>query len=81
MIDYIITLLASVIAILFVLVPHEYAHAFAAYKNGDWTAKLTGRLTLNPVKHFDLVGFLLCAFTGFGWAKPVPNKSEQLPQI
>lgn len=72
MIDYIITLSASVIAILFVLVPHEYAHAFAAYKNGDWTAKLTGRLTLNPVKHFDPIGFLLCAFTGFGWAKPVP---------
>ena len=68
----IITILASVVAILFVFVPHEFAHAYAAYKNGDYTAQLEGRLTLNPVKHFDPIGFLLCAFAGFGWAKPVP---------
>lgn len=53
-------------------VPHEFAHAFVAYKNGDGTAKMYGRLTLNPIKHIDPIGFILCIFTGFGWAKPVP---------
>ena len=67
-----ITTFASIIAVLFVLVPHEFAHAFIAYKNGDATAKFSGRLTLNPIKHMDPIGFILCIFTGFGWAKPVP---------
>ena len=67
-----ITTFASLIAVFFVLIPHEYAHAYVAYKNGDATAKMYGRLTLNPVKHLDPVGFILCIFTGFGWAKPVP---------
>lgn len=67
-----ITTLASIIAVLFVLVPHEFAHAFLAYKNGDPTAKMYGRLTLNPIKHLDPVGFILCIFTGYGWARPVP---------
>lgn len=67
-----IFLLASIIAVLFVFVPHEFAHAFAAYKNGDATAKMYGRLTLNPLKHIEPVGIILCIFTGFGWAKPVP---------
>lgn len=69
--ELIITI-ASIIAVLFVLIPHEFAHGFIAYKNGDTTAKMYGRLTLNPVKHFDPIGFILCIFTGFGWAKPVP---------
>lgn len=64
--------LSAAIAILFVFVPHEFAHAYSAYRNGDLTAKYYGRLTLNPVKHFDLMGFLLCVLAGFGWAKPVP---------
>lgn len=68
----IMTTVASVIAVLFVLIPHEFAHAFVAYKNGDGTAKMCGRLTLNPIKHLDPVGCILCVFTGFGWAKPVP---------
>lgn len=58
---------------------HEYAHALLAYKFGDNTAKSQGRLTLNPIKHLDLVGSIIMpilAFTsGFmliGWAKPVP---------
>lgn len=70
--DRLITLIASVGAVLFVFVPHEFAHAFAAYKCGDGTAKMYGRLTLNPIKHLDPIGILLCIFTGFGWAKPVP---------
>ena len=64
--------LASVLAIFFVFVPHEFAHAAVAYANGDPTPKLNGRLTLNPIKHFDPIGFVLCALVGFGWAKPVP---------
>ena len=64
--------LAAAVAVLFVFVPHEFAHAYSAYKNGDYTPKYYGRLTLNPVKHFDLMGFLLCVLAGFGWAKPVP---------
>ena len=72
MTSIIITTLASLIAVFFVLIPHEFAHAFVAYKNGDPTAKMYGRLTLNPIKHIDPVGFILCIFTGFGWAKPVP---------
>ncbi|MDR0992526.1 MAG: site-2 protease family protein [Ruminococcus sp.] len=51
---------------------HEFAHALAAYKLGDDTAKQMGRLTLNPLKHLDLLGAALMVFTGFGWAKPVP---------
>ena len=64
--------LASILALVFVLVPHEFSHALAAHLNGDLTPKYNGRLTLNPVKHFDLMGFVMCALVGFGWAKPVP---------
>lgn len=64
--------LASICAVILVLVPHEYAHAYVAYKNGDGTAKAMGRLTLNPLKHIDPIGFITCALVGFGWAKPVP---------
>jgi Zn-dependent protease len=62
---------------------HEFAHAFAAFRLGDGTAKLFGRLTVNPIAHFDPLGGALLALTfigsaasggtfGFGWAKPTP---------
>lgn len=51
---------------------HELAHGYAAYKLGDPTAKESGRLTLNPIKHVDIIGLLLLIFARFGWAKPVP---------
>ncbi|MGN1103820.1 MAG: site-2 protease family protein [Candidatus Coproplasma sp.] len=70
--NHIIEILAGAVAILFVLCPHEFAHAYVAYKNGDPTAKIYGRMTLNPLKHLDPVGFILFALVGFGWAKPVP---------
>ncbi|HEX3072743.1 MAG TPA: site-2 protease family protein [Ignavibacteriales bacterium] len=61
------------------LAVHEFAHAASAYKLGDSTAKRLGRLTLNPIKHLDLIGSVLMpllAFAGggylIGWAKPVP---------
>lgn len=64
--------LAMILALTISLTMHEYAHAFVAYKQGDDTAKLMGRLTPNPIAHIDLFGFLCCIFFGFGWAKPVP---------
>lgn len=51
---------------------HEAAHAYAADRLGDPTARYRGRLTLNPMAHFDLVGSLAMILTGIGWAKPVP---------
>jgi Zn-dependent protease len=51
---------------------HEFSHAYVAYKLGDDTAEKQGRLTLNPIKHLDLMGSLLMLLAGFGWAKPVP---------
>ena len=59
-------------AIVVALTFHEYAHARVSYAFGDPTAKNAGRLTLNPLKHLDPVGFLLLVVLGFGWAKPVP---------
>ena len=50
---------------------HEYCHAFSALKLGDSTARDQGRITLNPLKHIDIVGFLFIILVGFGWAKPV----------
>lgn len=67
-----VQIIAGLIAVIFIFAPHEFAHAFIAYKCGDGTAKMQGRLTLNPLKHIDPAGFVLCAVTGFGWAKPVP---------
>ncbi len=64
--------IASLFAVICVLCPHEFAHAYVAYKNGDPTAKFSGRMTLNPLKHIDPVGFVLCALVGYGWARPVP---------
>lgn len=62
----------SIFAVLLTLTIHEYAHGYAAYKLGDGTAKMYGRLTLNPIKHLDPVGALCMLFFHFGWAKPVP---------
>jgi len=61
-----------ILSILFALSVHEYGHAFAAYVLGDPTAKNMGRLTLNPLAHIDLFGFLFFLLVGFGWGKPVP---------
>lgn len=61
------------VMIIFLILPiHEYAHAWAAKKLGDDTALYSGRLTLNPLAHIDILGAVCLFFTGFGWAKPVP---------
>jgi Zn-dependent protease len=63
---------------------HEFAHALAAFRLGDSTARHLGRLTLNPVAHFDPLGGILLAVTfigsgfGFGWAKPTPVNPNNL---
>jgi Zn-dependent protease len=51
---------------------HEYTHGWTAYKLGDPTAKASGRLTLNPLKHIDPIGALCMVLFRFGWSKPVP---------
>ena len=61
-----------IISILIALSVHEWAHAYAAYKLGDSTAKYAGRLTVNPMAHLDPMGTLMFFIVGFGWAKPVP---------
>jgi Zn-dependent protease len=76
----------AIIIVIFSAVIHEVAHGFVAYKLGDPTAKLAGRLTLNPLKHLDpfgsiLLPFLLSLMPGniiFGWAKPVPYNPYNL---
>jgi Zn-dependent protease len=68
-----LTFIAFVVALLLAITVHEYAHAWAAYKSGDDTAKLMGRLTLNPIAHLDPLGTLFLFLVGFGWGKPVPT--------
>jgi len=58
-------------AILWAITIHEFAHAYVAYKLGDPTPKLQGRLTLNPLAHLDIIGFIALLLVKFGWAKPV----------
>ena len=65
-------LLLSLPVIFLALCVHEVAHGFVANKLGDPTAKNLGRLTLNPLKHLDPIGFLSMVMFGYGWAKPVP---------
>jgi len=76
-----VLLVAWIIAITVAIVSHEFMHAWVAYKNGDYTAKAMGRLTLNPVKHFDAIGFLCLLLIGFGWAKPVPINENNFRNI
>ncbi len=70
--DRLPSLLLSLPIILLALSVHETAHGYVAYKLGDPTAHSLGRLTLNPLKHLDPIGFLCMLLFGFGWARPVP---------
>lgn len=63
---------ARFIALITSIPVHETAHAYVSYKLGDPTAKEMGRLTLNPLKHFDPIGAICLLVAGIGWAKPVP---------
>jgi Zn-dependent protease len=72
--DLLLERVVAFIPVLLSLTVHEWAHAWTAWKLGDDTAKLLGRVSLNPIDHIDPVGTLLLPLLGipFGWAKPVP---------
>ena len=72
------TLLLIAPPILLALTFHEYAHAYAAYRYGDDTARQSGRLSLNPLRHLDPLGTIMIFIVHFGWAKPVPVNPNRL---
>jgi len=69
----------AAIPLLFSIIIHEVAHGWVAYRMGDPTAKWSGRLTLNPLKHLDPIGTLMLFLAGFGWARPVPVDINNIP--
>jgi len=66
------TLIFFIVALIIAITIHEFAHAWTATKLGDPTAKLSGRLTLNPLSHLDPLGTIMLFLAGFGWGRPVP---------
>lgn len=76
MLSDLIPYLLSLPIVLLALSVHETAHGYAAYKLGDPTANSFGRLSLNPLKHIDPLGFICMLVFHFGWAKPVPINSR-----
>ena len=82
----IVSLIVNFVPIILAIVLHELAHGYAAYRLGDNTAKIYGRLTLNPLKHIDVFGTIVLpallyfsqAGFMFGWAKPVPVNFNNL---
>ncbi len=68
----IIVFIVLALALMLSITLHEVAHGLVAHWNGDDTAKVNGRLSLNPLKHFDPIGAIMLLFVGFGYAKPVP---------
>ena len=70
-INSLLGLLYSIPGVLIAITFHEFAHAIVAYKLGDDTSKMEGRLSLNPLSHIDPIGFIMLLFAGFGWGKPV----------
>src|SRR5712692_6171766 len=71
-------LVLQIPALLLAVTVHELAHALVADRLGDPTARLRGRLTLNPLPHIDPLGALAFIIAGFGWAKPVPVNARNL---
>lgn len=79
--ERIIYVCVFLIILIFSLSIHEVMHGWVAYKMGDDTAKLQGRLTLNPLAHLDPIGTLMMLVAGFGWAKPVPVNYNRLKRF
>jgi len=67
-----VTFFLLAVPLLYSIIIHELAHGWVAFRMGDPTAKLAGRLTWNPLKHLDPIGTIMLFIFGFGWAKPVP---------
>ena len=76
LLDILLAILALLMAMCVAIPAHEFAHAFAAKCEGDYTAVVCKRYTLAPHAHFDLKGFFFLFLFGFGWAKPVPVDSR-----
>ena len=76
-----IVALAFIVGLVIAITIHEFAHAFVAYRLGDPTAKLAGRLTLNPASHLDPIGTLALLIIGIGWGKPTPFDPFNLRNI
>ncbi|MGB4600282.1 MAG: site-2 protease family protein [Trichlorobacter sp.] len=76
--DFLLKLSIKLVPGLFAITCHEVSHGFVAWRFGDPTAKMEGRLTLNPLKHLDIIGTLMLFVVGIGWAKPVPVLIENL---
>ncbi|MBI2061087.1 MAG: site-2 protease family protein [Nitrospirae bacterium] len=72
MVDSLGRILMTLPVILLALTLHELGHAWVAERCGDRTARMAGRVTLNPLAHIDVLGLILIIFAQFGWAKPVP---------
>lgn len=70
--SYLLGIVQSLIPAVICITLHELSHGYIAYRLGDNTAKNRGRLTINPLKHIDVIGFLMMLVFHFGWAKPVP---------
>lgn len=71
-------LIFFIVALVVAITVHEFAHALVATWQGDSTAKMLGRLTLNPMSHLDPFGTVLLFIAGFGWGKPVPYNPNML---
>lgn len=70
--SYLLELVQGLVPAVICITLHELSHGFIAYRLGDSTAKERGRLTLNPLRHIDVMGFIMMVVFHFGWAKPVP---------
>lgn len=84
-IQFVITIIILIVPLFISITFHEWVHGYVAYKFGDPTPKLQGRLTLNPFAHLDPVGTLMLFLIGIGWAKPImlnplnyPSKTKQM---
>lgn len=76
--DILLKLSVMLVPGLLAITCHEVSHGFVAWRFGDPTARMLGRLTLNPFKHLDIIGTLMIFVIGIGWAKPVPVVYENL---
>lgn len=84
-VQFLITIMVLIVPLFLSVTFHEWAHGYVAYKFGDMTPKLQGRLTLNPFAHLDPLGTLMLFLIGIGWAKPIilnplnyPNKTKRM---
>ena len=76
--DFLLKVSVMLVPALMAITCHEVSHGFVADRLGDHTARYLGRLTLNPLKHLDIIGTLMIFIVGIGWAKPVPVNYNNL---